>query len=361
MEEEYMVYDEVGPVEPEGSQVDGSSFSLLRVIAVVAAVLMAAVTPVYGKLSPDAEGGRAVVQTLAALCRWSLPVLVMCFGAYLLDPDRELTFKGDLFDKAKRIVFALAVFTLLYHLVSCFIPVAGSWENNWKHLLPWRWVFTLFSGVGTVALLYVLLGLIVLTPFFRIFLKSAEKDDIKNLLIALGALQLVIPTACSICGIGSGLAYFTAGGFPFYYFAGYAIAHGKVEIPREKITIILAIGAGVVLVGTLLGNLISKLDFLQGVSSDGYASAFVAMMAVGLFCMFKDVEAPSFAKIVDDNVFPTYIFYGIILTVLLSIIEMSSNSFVAILEGILFGVISFAGACAAGIGLKKVPWFKDWL
>ena len=134
-----------------------------------------------------------------SLVRWSVPIFVMLSGMFFLNPEKEITINKIITKYIIRILFAIifwGVFYQAYEIIANLIfrnesitlkriivafakiPLGPPWYHLWY--------------------LYMLIGLYLLTPVYRVFTKNAEEEQIRYLLILFVLFGLVLPFSKTI-------------------------------------------------------------------------------------------------------------------------------------------------------------------
>lgn len=126
-----------------------------------------------------------------ATARWSVPVFLMISGALALDPDRGVRPREFLIKRFYRIGIPLVVWTIVYILFRLFYE--GRIHTTWSPIAA------ILTGSPYVQLyfLYVLAGLILLTPFMRLLSLHGTKRlqwGTAGILLAIGMADHVIST-----------------------------------------------------------------------------------------------------------------------------------------------------------------------
>ena len=140
----------------------------LRVFAMVAVVMLhCAVLPIGTEVPGDARFW--VINLLDGGTRWGVPVFVMLSGAFLLDPEKEMTTRQWL-RRVGQIALLIVVWGMAYAL----------YDARGAHM-GLEWLLEGLISFVTCRLHYhlwflpMLLGLYLLLPLFRAFVKGAER------------------------------------------------------------------------------------------------------------------------------------------------------------------------------------------
>ena len=287
---------------------------------------------------------------------WAVPCFVMVSGALLLDPDKEITTK-KLFGKYFfRVIGALIVFGLIYRTFDIcmngealgFIPAMEGFAKiftgtSWAHL----WY------------LYLLIGLYLLLPFYRMIAKHSTDSQLRYLLIVYGIFLSLLPLT-RLAGVNSAFYIHVSGIYPFYFFAGYAIRKKALRISPGLSVILLAASTVVII-------LLTYVRYFKGVEGldtllTSYSSPFVILQALSLFSLFerrnevRDVPEGAFGRIAafaDENGFGIYLIHMIFIRLVLRYMEVNPYE-----KGIGFFIIlvilNLVISCIIAWALRKI-------
>lgn len=133
-----------------------------RAIAIVAVVAIHSLGTVVEQNFAAMGADWWVANAVDSACRWSVPVFIMISGALALDPARGSKPRKFLSKRVWRIGIPLVFWTAVYLLFRRYYLQPG--DDNWNPGIA------ILTGSPFVQLyfLYVLAGLTLLTPFFRL-------------------------------------------------------------------------------------------------------------------------------------------------------------------------------------------------
>lgn len=265
---------------------------ILRILAVIFVILIHTVAAQWYDL-PLSSSGWKMMNALDSIARWTVPVFFMLSGAYILDPEKDISAK-DIYGKyILRVLTALLFWGLLYQIYD--IIDKAVYENvpftaASLAAIPKNFIF----GFPYTHLWYIyrLIGLYMLAPFIRIFIKNASKKDIEQLLILFIIVGSVIPFINTVLRQqGSSLAVsfkiVELTGFVFFYIAGYYLR--KYDASRPLQIFIYAAGIAGAVITTVLTDYYSCRNGVK--TEDFYVNTTpnVAAMALALFTGAKQL------------------------------------------------------------------------
>jgi surface polysaccharide O-acyltransferase-like enzyme len=231
-----------------------------------------------------------VLCTYDGLMRWCVPMFVMLSGAFLLDPKKSVRLRDIFFKYILRVLAALLVWGTFYAVLD-YGPVDGRF--TWAGIQ---------SALGYVLraqthyhlwFLYMILGLYLVTPVLRAFVRGASRGDLHWFLALTALFYSVLPIlrdlwpeqmALPITWLNK-LDIHLVLGYVGYYMAGYYLKTYTLNRAAEFAAYILGIlGA----VATVWGNAVlsQRIGAFHGALFSYYAPN-VACMAVAMFVLFR--------------------------------------------------------------------------
>ena len=266
---------------------------LLRVMAMLAVIVLH-VSGGWLESLPVGTADWHALNVWDSLCRWCVPVFVMCSGMFLLDPKKALSWPSLFLRYILRMVTALlfwgTAYRLLYELVAGTLRPAS---------LP-RVLYAVILGNTETHLWYLTMtiGLYLLTPLLRAFVRGAKRSDFHWFFLVYALFMLVIPLFLRLRGSQTVALYanrlylnFTLGfpplAFVGYYLAGYYLKTYTLGRLAEGLIYALGIAGGAF---TVLGtSLLSRRAGALDVTLYSYLTPNVCAMAVAIFVLFRYV------------------------------------------------------------------------
>ena len=161
-----------------------------RVIAIVSVILIHVIAPtVEGKGVDVGSGGWWVANLLNSANRWCVPVFLMIAGALALDPAKVVRPRNFYRRRWERIGIPLVFWTVFYLAFRQYVLGAN--------LTPGRAATDIAAGSPFLQLyfLYVLAGLVLITPFLKVITRHATwrmQLGFAVVLLALGGLDQLV-------------------------------------------------------------------------------------------------------------------------------------------------------------------------
>lgn len=309
----------------------------------------------------------SVFNVYNSLVRWCVPVFVMLSGAFLLDPKKSERLP-ILFLRILRIFAALVVWAAVYALVN-HVAAGGSLSlRGFKSAL---WSAVLGNTHYHLWFLYMIIGLYLVTPILRAFVRGASRADFHWFFALTFVVAFLLPTLLkfrpsqTVSLYLSRLDIHLVLGYVGYYVAGYYLKHFTINRVAEAILYVLGAAGGF---ATVYGT--SVLSRRAGAFNDLLYSNMapnVCAMAVAVFVLFRYVLGISDERDrrrrmsgVAKLSFGIYLVHDLFI-MLLRAIGITTLSFspvlaVPLLSGAVF-LLSFAAAWL----ISKLPFVGPYL
>ena len=192
--------------------------------------------------------------------------------------------------------------------------------------------------------LYMVIGLYLLVPLFRVFAKYADKKTMEYILIVLFIFTSVIPTLQSIIPYELGLNIPIPSIFVFYFFLGYYLQQYNIRINNK----IIYSGMAFYILYMILICLNKKLYNARGdiIGLDSFISPLIVMYSIMFFCFFR--QNVSFKKIyafLSPLTFGVYLMHPFFLNLLFKVFKFTPENYplaVVIVFSLLIAVVSSA-------------------
>lgn len=259
---------------------NNNRLSYMRVTACIAIVVLHMVfgaVSIYGDTAiPVAQlVSHAIVNNLY----WAVPCFLMVSGYLLLDPSRDMSFKKIFTKYVLRVGLALLIFSVLYRVFDMVMNKEGFTAggflkgfanfftgNSWSHL----WY------------LYVLIGLYLLLPFFRMITEKSTTKQLTYLLIVLLIFTSILPIL-GIWNISIGFNIPVATIYPLYFLFGYYVSKSDVNVSKA-VPIVGLIASTAALIALTYIRYNQNKDGLETFFS--YSSILVVIQACSIFMLF---------------------------------------------------------------------------
>lgn len=253
---------------------------LLRITAAFSVVLLHVAAGNWGNAALGTYEWN-VFNFYDSMVRFGVPIFVMISGMFLLNPDKNVSYK-DIYSKyILRIVIAFVSWSLLY---AAYTNISSNDTFN-------RQVFikSFIFGHYHLWYLYMIVGLYIITPFLRKI--TADKKATEYFLLLSVIFTSVLPLTIKMFNL-TGLdlfikkfdLYFTSG-YVGYYIGGYYLS--RYEFNKSKRNIIYISG----ILGLVCTYVFTDILSLQTGKADStfysYFSPNVMAVSIAVFLFFK--------------------------------------------------------------------------
>lgn len=284
---------------------------------------------------------------------WAVPVFFMITGALLLDPNKEISAKDCVCVYAKRIFLALLIFGIPYAALKIFTQTGISM----KLLVDCIKAFWEDSGFGHLWYLYILIGIYLILPLLRCFVKYATKDEVRLLMIVLAIFDFAVQLITDLTGIKIGFTIPLS--YPiFYNFLGYLINKHKDYLKKKRKFLYM-----VLLIAILIVWIVNILQLVPK-SWTTYTSPLMAMMAFAVFGLFvtHEFEYKEYVWKIDRLCFGAYLMHPLFIQFAYRFLKITPLSIEVYPIGTLglftiFVIFAFASAWV----LRLIPLFRKYI
>ena len=273
-----------------GRTVDGrlAYADLLRCAAMLAVIVLHVAGSQLAAVPVD-SGAFQVFNLYDGLVRWCVPVFVMLSGMFLLDPKHSLPLSKLFFGHILRIAVALAVWGTAYALLLRVREYGLSWGSVRAALHSVLLGQTHFH----LWFLYMIIGLYLVTPVLRAFVRGAGRRDFHWFFLLVFLFAWLIPTVLrlrpsqTLSLYVNNLNLHLVLGYVGYYVLGYYLKEYTLSRPAEYLTYLLGILGAVVTVGGTAWLSRQQGALVQTLYS--YDAPNVALMSAAVFVFFRYV------------------------------------------------------------------------
>lgn len=333
------------------------SFYYLRIFACIGIVLLHTLNGaigLYGSTIP--LNAYLVSQSVLNLLLWCVPCFVMVTGALLLNPKKEISYH-KLFKKyILRIIYALLFCCTIFTIFDFVVH-----QENLTFLLLMDIIGDFFTGTSWSHLwyLYLIIGIYLMLPLYRLVVKGASEKDIKY---ALGLYLLFLSIVPMFSAFGLNISFYILSStiYPFYVFFGYAYCKNIISL-RKRQSIILIMISSIALVLVTVYQV--AFGFSSFESLTNYSSIFVVLQSIGIFSLCFNIkkEPNKVIKSLDSNSFGIYLIHMIFVRLLLKYMHINPYNFVAILSFLGLVIFIFVLSYLFVMILKKIPGIKSFI
>lgn len=255
--------------------------SYLRAAACISIIVLHTVDVAVILYQEQISNGERLASLSVVHCMmWAVPCFVMVTGALLLDKDRTISIRDIFLKYILRIIIALVAFSLIFALFDTLMDKSGT---GFGFLAKGLSNVLTGNGWAHVWYLYLLIGLYLLMIFYRAAANHVSNAEYRYLLAVYVVFLSILPLL-SMWNAKAGFYIHVSTIYPFYLFAGYAIATQILKIKRWLSILLSLVGIAGVIAATILNEYCANISYGNLL---GYSSIFVLLMSVGIFSLAR--------------------------------------------------------------------------
>lgn len=287
-------------------------FSRLKALACLAVVILH--TFYAADAFATTVGQHMLAISIRNLMMWSVPCFVMVTGALLFDPKRNVTISKIFRKYLPRVVIALVFFSFAFAIFDAVLlkkPVADAFATGFNAIVYG-------TGWKHMWYLYLIIGIYLVLPFYRMVTRSATDIEIRYLVGVLFVFQAVIPVIQAVLNVTLPfyIPFFTI--YPLFLMAGYAIHNDIIKIKMWIAIVFVVVGVASVLGMTYLS--VYKGNAVANTLVTAYSFPGIVLFSCGAFAIYKKCgEKPCksdvLMTIIDKNSFGIYLMHMAVLKV----------------------------------------------
>lgn len=261
---------------------------LLRVVAMLAVIILHLAGSRLGSVAVGSMEFH-ILNAYDGLTHWCVPVFIMLSGMFLLDPNHSLTPSKLFFGHILRILIALVVWGTAYALATQVLSNGLSWASVQAALYQVLLGKTHFH----LWFLYMIVGLYLVTPILRAFVRGASQGELRWFLLLAFFFASLLPTLLrlrpsqTVSLWVNNLNLHLVLGYVGYYVLGYYLKTFPLNRVVELLAYALGILGGVVTVGGTAWLSQGRGQLVQTLYN--YDSPNVVLMSVAVFVFFRYV------------------------------------------------------------------------
>jgi surface polysaccharide O-acyltransferase-like enzyme len=273
---------------------------LLRILATFGVIIIHVASSKWYDTSIETFDWQ-IINFYHSVVRWPVPIFFMISGIFLLRPlNNDVEFKQEMkyiFKKILRLVCSIVFWVILYNFFALFLGkfIIGKEFVDLHDILKAFGRIILGPAWFHLWFVYALIGLYLLIPILRCFIKNSKKIHLKYYLILFFVFGIFLPTCNTILEHISILKGNTVylplpemTGYMGYFVAGYYFANYEI---RKKTKVLIYILAVLSLLSTVIGTLVIPMYTKY---SDHYLIGLflsnTMFIAFGVFFIFQWID-----------------------------------------------------------------------
>ncbi|WP_099354845.1 acyltransferase [Fredinandcohnia onubensis] len=256
-------------------------FDWLRAFATFAVVAIHATAGYVSQLHPDHETTWFIGNFFETISRWAVPAFVMISGALLLKDQREMT-SWDFFKKrVGKVLIPFVSWSIFFYLYGYFM---GYYPFSLKEGVK---LFITNGIIGHFWFFYMIIGLYLITPLLKIFVKHAQKQHIEYFLILWLYASVVTKMTNFFFSMKFSIELYYVTDYVGYFLLGYYLNQFEIKKVWRKVAYT---GSIIGFISTFWFTYLYTVNNEDGILSQfwyEYFSPTVLLNIVGLFIFFR--------------------------------------------------------------------------
>lgn len=336
---------------------------ILRILAVFSVVVLHVAAPLLASLYTNGTSWWWIGNIIDASTRWSVPVLIMVSGLLLLDSKKEQSALQFLRKRIGKIIVPLVFWSFAYMV----------WTNradiniNTDMLLAY--VLNFYQGNVHIHLwfLYMIIGLYLITPILKVWIKNTNVDNIKYFIIIWFIVNGIINFIQKFTGFQTAFVFDFFHWSIGYYVLGLLLNRLRLEGNRKRGVYALGVlGYVITVVGTFVFTKYNGGEYVPHFYS--FYAPNVIFMTISVFVLIRDINWNSVIKkesllykIISDlssTSFGIYLVHLLMLDILSSrhmIIKLNAMTIHPIIGVPLASIATYIGSYLVVKALNMIP------
>lgn len=171
------------------------AYDIMRIVAALAVIMTHCSAVLVSYHQPNTISF-TVGNFFDSLSRMGVPIFLMISGALMLNENKKRTIK-EMLNYSLCILVLLVVWSLIYSITfEIIIPLTQSQTVSIRNIL-----YSAIFGHYHLWYLYVAIGLYLITPILRLFVKTENKKYITYFLVLSILIRFVVPFANFFCNL----------------------------------------------------------------------------------------------------------------------------------------------------------------
>ena len=286
------------------------------------------------------------------LMMWAVPCFVMVSGALLLDSNKNIGIKKIFSKYILRIILILIIFTLLFFYID--ILMTSQTINVGEYISTWFKKFISGKSWAHMWYLYMLIGIYLMLPLYRIIAKHATKAILIYIGVVIIFFISVIEPLEDIIDIPIEFYIFISSIFPVYLFVGYMIHNNMLKFNTLVSSLLVIISIICIVLLTLLNNNTVN-DLLRN-----YSFIPVISLSVGIYSLLhnNNSKLTKLWLFIDKYSFSIYLTHLIYLRILIRLIDWNPLEYGSFWMLIPVSIGVFILSLLTSMILKLIPGLK---
>lgn len=225
---------------------------ILRIAAIMAVIIIHSGAPLINQFNSIRLSWWWFGNLVESATRWAVPIFIMVSGMLLLNPKKDEPIKEFLSKRFMRVLIPFIFWGIVYTIWTYRRSII-----EYQPLPVLKIIESFYTGTVYVHLwfVYTILGLYLLTPIIRIYVKNSDLNNLKYFLFMWFIANGVFSFIQKISNIKIGVDFSFFWGFIGYYILGYYLH--TVNLNKKQINYIYffsIVGLMTTVIGTFIIN-----------------------------------------------------------------------------------------------------------
>ncbi|EOP33236.1 acyltransferase [Bacillus cereus] len=330
----------------------------LRVLATIAVVTIHVAAGYVSTLDSNNVSRWLAGNFYDSLSRASVPIFVMISGALLLKGTKDTSIGEFLKKRASKVIIPFIGWSAIFYIYGAFVGYfPASLKQGIKYFLT--------NSIGLhLWFLYMIVGIYLIAPLLKVFVKNAKKREIEYFLILWLYASVIVKLVNYYYPINFNIELFYVTNYVGYFLLGYYLSNYDIAKKWRNISYI---GGVVGCIGTFF------MTYHYTLKANGqldqywyeYFAPGVVLMAIGLFVFFKyafqnsERQLPFLLRGINQASLGIYILHFFLLNNYLYIVIPKVNAHVhAILAIPINVIITLVLSMLITLVLQRIPVVK---
>ena len=331
---------------------------VLRVFACIAVIVFHVFSNIVTFYSSSLSAfEKYICVILQNIWRWHVPTFVMISGVLFLNKEKEISIK-KLF---QRYIFRITLALIIFGIPFAFMEIFFDSHYRFNIGQIGTAVLNVFRGKlwDHMWYLYMIIGLYIVLPLFKIFVNYTDKKTLEYVLLILFIFTSIIPTLQYIFPYKLGIYIPINSVFVFYLLLGHYIHQYNLSI---KNTIIYLMGIIYILYMVLIS--LNKNFVIGGdiIGLYGNISPLVVMITFCIFCYIRqNVCSNRVYEFISPLTFGMYLIHALFLNIFFKFLKFTPEKYPLIIVVICTGMATITLSLIFSIVARKIGIVKKYV
>lgn len=288
-------------------------YDLLKVISIFAVIIMHIIGNTINTFNLNGFS-KEIYNFICIICYFAVPIFVMVSGGIFLNPNKKIEINNIIKKYCLRILLCLFIFGFVYSMLEIYFNTK---TLNLEMIL--ESIKNIITGNlwAHMWYLYLIFGLYLLTPIFRIITKNVNEKEYKYLLILLFIFTILINDINSILNLNIAFNILIYSPYVLLYFLGdYS---NRYEI-KEKIKKVIYLSSFISIIIIFLNNFFNLFSFYNF----SYTCLLVFNIILSIFIFIKDrkIKLNKFIISISECSLGIYLIHQLIINIIFKLLKV---------------------------------------